>query len=101
MRRKNISRRAYTSSPTNWKLKWERNRVEVESCKDARRNSASFFSGAIEIRVGRSNGGRGESSRTTEKRAQPPTATVTRYDAKKVNGNHEQQKELVSCYHGH
>ncbi|KAK1127568.1 hypothetical protein K0M31_004100 [Melipona bicolor] len=37
-----------------------------------------FFSGATEIRVGGSNGGKGESSRTTEKQAQPPRATVAR-----------------------
>lgn len=37
-----------------------------------------FLSGTTEIRVGRSNGGKGESSRTYDgERAQPPGATVT------------------------
>lgn len=69
-----------------------------------RRAGRLFPSGTTEIRVGRSNGGRGEPSRTWREgngALGAPGATVTGTRKREMEITRSRRKKLVSCYRGH
>lgn len=67
--------------------------AEIERATVPRRAGRLFLSGTTEIRVGGSNGGRGESSRTGRAVLSGHPGPPLRGHEKKGNGNHEQKKE--------
>lgn len=67
--------------------------AEIERATVPRRAGRLFLSGTTEIRVGGSNGGRGESSRTGGAVLSGHPGPPLRGHEKKGNGNHEQKKE--------